>query len=61
CRARLYDSLLIRLFDFHGAPCQLVWQESKFGKLRDAKPRSLPLFAPLAALGGERGKEGPLG
>ena len=43
------------------APCQLAWQEPKFGKLREANPRNLPLFAPLAAYGSERGKEGTLG
>ena len=43
------------------APCQLAWQELKFGKLREAKPRSLSLIAPLAASGGEWGNEGPLG
>jgi len=46
------------------APCQLAWQEPKFGKLgklQEAKPRCLSLLAPLAALGGERGQEGPLG
>ena len=43
------------------APCQLVWQEPKFGKLREQILASLPLFAPLAAYGGKRGEEGGSG